>query len=99
MYRIGAAQLTGTLTLNSGTRFVGDILAQTSIIMNTGAILQCRALARTGAVTVDTNTIDAPRLPASDGHLQGPRGGIRSVVASQGRSVQVRAGAVGGRSR
>ncbi|MEV0425488.1 ice-binding family protein, partial [Micromonospora sp. NPDC050495] len=107
VYRIGAAQLTGTLTLNSqndpaavfifqiastlvtaanssvvfingaspcnvywqvgssatlgtGTRFMGNILAQTSITMNTGATLQGRALAQTGAVTLDTNTINAP---------------------------------------
>ena len=107
VYRIGAAQLTGTLTLNSqgdpaavfifqidstlitasnssvvfingaspcnvywqvgssatigtGTQFVGNILAQTSITMNTGATLQGRALAETGAVTLDTNTITAP---------------------------------------
>ncbi|WP_406074616.1 ice-binding family protein [Micromonospora sp. NBC_01638] len=107
VYRIGAAQLTGTLTLNSqgdpaavfifqiestlitasnssvvfingsspcnvywqvgssatlgtGTRFMGNILAQASITMNTGATLQGRALAQTGAVTLDTNTINAP---------------------------------------
>ncbi|MFJ6198990.1 ice-binding family protein [Micromonospora sp. NPDC092111] len=107
VYRIGAAQLTGTLTLNSqgdpaavfifqiastlvtasnssvvfingavpcnvywqvgssatigtGTRFMGNILAQASITMTTGATLQGRALAETGAVTLDTNTINAP---------------------------------------
>ncbi|PWR04869.1 hypothetical protein DKT68_29915 [Micromonospora acroterricola] len=107
VYRLGAAQLTGTLTLNSqndpaavfifqiestlitasnssvvfingaspcnvywqvgssatigtGTRFMGNILAQTSITMNTGATLQGRALAQTGAVTLDNNTINAP---------------------------------------
>ncbi|MER7443293.1 ice-binding family protein [Micromonospora avicenniae] len=107
VYRIGAAQLTGTLTLDSqnnpaavfifqigstlttasnssvvfingaspcnvywqvgssatigtGTRFMGNILAQTSITMNTGATLQGRALARTGAVTLNTNTINTP---------------------------------------
>ncbi|MFG1801758.1 ice-binding family protein [Micromonospora carbonacea] len=107
VYRIGAAQLTGTLTLNTqgdpaavfifqiestlitasgssvvfingaspcnvywqvgssatlgtGTQFVGNILAQASITMNTGATLQGRALAQTGAVTLDTNTITQP---------------------------------------
>ncbi|RQW97050.1 hypothetical protein DLJ59_30115 [Micromonospora inaquosa] len=107
VYRIGAAQLTGTLTLDSqgdpaavfifqiastlitasnssvvfingpspcnvywqvgssatlgtGTRFMGNILAQASITMNTGATLQGRALAQTGAVTLDTNTLNAP---------------------------------------
>ncbi|MCW6006306.1 ice-binding family protein [Micromonospora sp. CPCC 205371] len=44
-------------TLGTGTIFVGNILAQASITMNTGATLQGRALAQTAAVTLDTNTI------------------------------------------
>jgi hypothetical protein len=107
VYRIGAAQLTGQLTLNAqgnpqavfifqvdstlvtasnssvvfingaspcnvfwkvgssatigtDTDFVGTIMAQASIAMNTGATLQGRALARTAAVTLDTNTITRP---------------------------------------
>ncbi|MFI6821353.1 ice-binding family protein [Micromonospora sp. NPDC050187] len=123
VYRIGAAQLTGTLTLNSqgdpaavfifqidstlitaanssvvfingaspcnvywqvsssatlgtGTRFVGNILAQTSITMRTGATLQGRALAQTGAVTLDTNVITAPVcLQPTDGPTGQPTGG------------------------
>ncbi|WP_245714593.1 ice-binding family protein [Micromonospora inyonensis] len=53
-------QVGSSATIGTGTRFVGNILAQTSITMNTGATLQGRALARTGAVTLDTNTITAP---------------------------------------
>ncbi|MEV1159888.1 ice-binding family protein [Micromonospora chokoriensis] len=53
-------QVGSSATLGTGTRFMGNILAQTSITMNTGATLQGRALAQTGAVTLDTNTINAP---------------------------------------
>jgi Ice-binding-like len=44
-------------TLKTGTEFIGNILALTSIDLNTGATLNGRALAQTGAVTMDTNTI------------------------------------------
>lgn len=45
-------------TLGTGTVFAGNILALTSITLNTGASLSCgRALARNGAVTLDTNVI------------------------------------------
>ncbi|MGZ3386644.1 MAG: ice-binding family protein [Isosphaeraceae bacterium] len=45
-------------TLGTGTSFQGNIIALTSITLNTGATLNCgRALARNGAVTLDTNTI------------------------------------------
>ena len=47
-------------TLNSGTSFEGNILASASITLGTGATIGCgRALASTGAVTMDTNTINA----------------------------------------
>lgn len=44
-------------TLGTTTSFVGSILAQESITLTTGAILSGRALAQTGAVTLDTNNI------------------------------------------
>jgi len=48
-------------TLGAGTQFKGTIVALTSITMVTGAtILPGRALARNGAVTLDTNRITAP---------------------------------------
>ena len=121
VYRVGAAQLTGTLTLNgqgdpravfifqvssslitasnsrvalinglsscnvfwqvstsatlgTGTRFVGTIMALTSISLDTGAALQGRALARNGAVTLDSNVITAPvcPLPPTTGPGPGP---------------------------
>jgi len=47
-------------TLGTTTSFAGNILAQVSITLNTGASLSGRALARTGAVTLDTNAITVP---------------------------------------
>lgn len=48
-------------TLGSGTRLVGTVVAMTSITMVTGAsLLPGRALARNGAVTLDSNLISQP---------------------------------------
>ena len=48
-------------TLGSGTQFKGTVIALTSVTMVTGAsILPGRALARNGAVTLDTNRINMP---------------------------------------
>ena len=51
-------QVGSSAVLGSTTTFRGSILALTSISLNTGAtIVEGRALARNGAVTLDTNTI------------------------------------------
>jgi Ice-binding-like len=47
-------------TIATSTTFVGTIMALTSIAMQTGATLNGRALARNGAVTLDTNRIIQP---------------------------------------
>jgi hypothetical protein len=45
-------------TLGTNSVFAGNIVALTSITLNTGAAITCgRALARNGAVTLDNNTI------------------------------------------
>jgi hypothetical protein len=50
-------QVVSSATLGTGTAFKGNILALESITVNTGANMSGSALARTGAVTMDTNTI------------------------------------------
>ncbi|MBN1688552.1 MAG: DUF3494 domain-containing protein [Candidatus Omnitrophica bacterium] len=51
-------QIGSSATLGTSTQFQGSILALSDITLNTGAQIGCgRALARTGAVTLDTNTI------------------------------------------
>jgi hypothetical protein len=52
-------QVGSSATLGTTTSFTGNILAQTSITLTTGASIAGRALARTGAVTLDTNTVNA----------------------------------------
>jgi hypothetical protein len=53
-------QVGSSATIGTTTSFVGNILALASISMKTGATLEGRALAQTGAVTLDDNTITAP---------------------------------------
>ncbi len=52
-------QVGSSATLATATTFKGTILALTSIALQTGATLEGRALARNGAVTLDTNVIDS----------------------------------------
>jgi Ice-binding-like len=52
-------QVGSAATLGTGTAFMGNILAYSSITMNTAANLSGRALAR-DAVTMDSNNIQAP---------------------------------------
>lgn len=69
-------QVGSSATIGTGTSFAGEILALTSITITTGANTSGRALARNGAVTLDTNnvntcnvlvcpiiTVDPPTLP------------------------------------
>jgi hypothetical protein len=51
-WRIGSSA-----TLGTTTSFIGNLVALTSITLNTGANIIGRALARNGAVTLDTNNI------------------------------------------
>jgi hypothetical protein len=49
-----------TVNLGSNSEWVGNILADQSITLNSGATLNGRALSRTGSVTLDTNVITLP---------------------------------------
>jgi hypothetical protein len=53
-------QVGSSATLGTGTAFAGNIVALQSITLTTGASLSGRALARNGAVTLDTNAITLP---------------------------------------
>ena len=52
-------QVGSSATLGTTTSFSGNILALTSITVTTGARVAGRALARNGAVTLDTNAVTA----------------------------------------
>lgn len=57
-------QVGSSATLGTGTSFTGHIVALTSITLTTGAnIAEGSALARNGAVTLDTNNITACVVP------------------------------------
>jgi uncharacterized repeat protein (TIGR01451 family) len=53
-------RVVSSATLGTNTQLTGNILALTSISLNTGATLNGRALAQTGAVTLDSNSITSP---------------------------------------
>jgi len=65
-------QIGSSATLGTSSSFSGNILAMASISLGTGAVLQGRALARTGAVTLLSNAINAAIGPGGGG---GPGGG------------------------
>jgi hypothetical protein len=56
-------QVGSSATLGTNTVFQGTIMALSSITLTTGATLDGRALARNGAVTMDTNTVVVPPCP------------------------------------
>ncbi len=68
-WRVGSSA-----TLGTTTKFVGNILALTSIALQNGASVSGRALARNGEVTMDTNNVSiqgcsnaSPETPAPSG--------------------------------
>lgn len=73
-------QIGSSATLGTATSFVGTIMAHTSITVTTGATIRGRALARNGAVTLDTNTITKRSCAATTtsgegtptGEIEGP---------------------------
>jgi len=82
-------QVGSSATLGTGTAFVGSILAYASITLTTGVSLSGRALARTGAVTMDTDTVSAGDCGQGPG---GPGGGKCKVKVTGGGSIRVAGG-------
>lgn len=56
-------QVGSSATMGTNTVFAGTIMAQASITGTTGATLNGRALARTGAITFDSNPVNVPPCP------------------------------------
>ena len=74
-------------TLDTNTTFLGNILALTSISMNATATNLCgRALASTGAVTLDQNRLsgDCAQLQEGSGGLTGGLSGGLEVITTNG---------------
>jgi len=53
-------QVGTSASLGTNSTFIGTIMADQSVSLNNGATLNGRALARIGAVTLDTNTVTKP---------------------------------------
>jgi hypothetical protein len=75
-------QVGSSATISTYTVFSGNIIAQTSITMNTGAWLDGRAIALTGAVTMDNNRVDGyaglvSDITSSDGEQLGFSGSTK----------------------
>jgi len=62
-------QVGSSATIGTGSTFVGNILANTSVTLTTGAIVSGRALAYTGAVTLDSNQVAVSTCNSSVGLL------------------------------
>jgi Ice-binding-like/Bacterial Ig-like domain len=56
-------QVGSSATLGTTTTFAGTIMAQASVSLDTGATLNGRALARTGAVSLLSNPVNVPPCP------------------------------------
>ncbi len=56
-------QVGSSATLGTNTIFEGTIMAQASITLTTGAVLNGRALARTGAIALDSDPVNVPPCP------------------------------------
>jgi hypothetical protein len=57
-------QVSTSATIGTNSTFVGTVMALTSITATTGAVINGRVLARNGAVTLDTNSINVPTCTA-----------------------------------
>ena len=58
-------QVGSSATLGTGSTFRGTIMSMESITVTTGVTIQGRVLARSGAVTLDTDTITKPTCAAA----------------------------------
>ncbi|MFF7641876.1 ice-binding family protein [Streptomyces canus] len=82
-------QIGSSATLGTNSMFVGTIMAQESITVTTGTTIAGRALARTGAVTLDTNTINRGTCAAGGTTGGLVTGGVVAGATSGGTTVGV----------
>jgi hypothetical protein len=89
-------QVGSSATLGTGSVFVGNILALTSITVTSSVTVHGRALARNGAVTLDNDTFTKPTCATSNGADGGsstiPGGGSVTTASAGGTVTTVRGG-------
>jgi len=85
-------QVGSSATVGTGSTFIGSIVALTSITLTTGASVSGRALARNGAVTMDTNSVSAASCQSG---LDGGRPEGGGGTGTGGSSATGGSGAVG----
>ncbi len=86
-------QVGSSATFGTGTTFVGNVLAHTSISAKTNAVFEGRLLANNGAVTLDSNTISAPACDTTpdtgaDTDTQGTDAGTDTEGTDAGTDTQ-----------
>ena len=81
-------QVGSSATLGTATTFVGSIVALTSISLTTGATVAGRALARNGAVTMDTNLVSTATCQTALDGGTADGGGTSSGASSSGTSSE-----------
>jgi hypothetical protein len=82
-------QVGSSATLDTNTAFVGNILADQSITLNTGASVEGRLLASVAAVTLDNNVITKPGCTAPTPPSTPPTGPTGVGSGPSGPSAQV----------
>jgi hypothetical protein len=72
-------RVVSSATIGTNTTFIGNILASTSVSLQTGASLDGRAFAQTGAVTLDSNVITGDTCLAAPAHTATARPKAKST--------------------
>lgn len=80
-------QVGSSATLGTASSFKGTILALTSITVATGALVEGRALARNGQVSLDTNVFTAPACTTTPTTSAPATTGIPTATATVTQSV------------
>jgi type VI secretion system secreted protein VgrG len=89
-------QVTSSATIGTSTGMAGNLLALNSITLNTGASLSGRALARNGAVTLDSNNVTA--CTAAAGQTPTTLSTLASAAAQPSGAIHDTATLAGGTS-
>jgi hypothetical protein len=80
-------QVGSSATLGTNSTFVGSVMALASVTANTGATISGRLLARTGAVTLDDNTITKPTCTTPSGSSTSGSNNAGSSTPATGAGV------------